>query len=134
MSNPAASALPRYYPDASVEVVDQEQLELLTMAAEEAGPEFWEDIIGTFESEIGPRFGLIEQACASGDATNLRKSIHFIAGSAANLGLSRLSALCRNIENAIDAGRFEDYEACAEAVRWEYDNALEAVRKSLAAV
>ncbi|MGF1449469.1 MAG: Hpt domain-containing protein [Opitutales bacterium] len=134
MSHICAPTMVGYLPDESLTSVDAEQVELLNCAAEGMEAEFWEDMLTTFAQEVEPRFALIEQACTSEDAPNLRKYVHFIAGSAANLGLQRLSSFCRNVENALDDGIFTAYADCAPTLRHEYDDALNALRGQLAAL
>ncbi len=134
MSHVCAPTMVGYLPDESLTPVDAEQVELLNSAAEGMEAEFWEDMLNTFTAEVEPRFALIEQACTSEDAPNLRKYVHFIAGSAANLGLQRLSRLCRNVENALDDGVFTAFADCPPALRHEYEEALVAIREQLASL
>ncbi|MGF1484953.1 MAG: Hpt domain-containing protein [Opitutales bacterium] len=128
MSQICAPTLTVYYPDESVSLLDDEQVEILNMAAEGMEAEFWGDMLDTFTNEIEPRFDLVAQACANEDAPNLRKYVHFIAGSAANLGLQRLSKFCRNIETALDDGTFSAFGECTASIRSEFDASVTAIR------
>lgn len=120
---------PTFVPPEETPVTDVEQVELLTMAAEEAGQEFWDDLIRTFETEVAPRFSEIRDTAQTKDAQGLRRIAHFVAGSAANMGLLRLSTLCRNIEREIDDQRFKAWEDVMPQVQREYEAALEAIRR-----
>ncbi len=114
-----------------VELLDQEQINLLLEAAD-SEPDFLREVVDTFRSESLPKMEEIATHAGARDPMELRKSIHFVAGSAANTGLLRLSILCRRIEEQIDAGVFKDYEAVPDLVRFEHDRALEEIEKKIA--
>ena len=101
-------------------ILDAEQVAMLR----EAGEGLLEDLIATFDEECEPRLDDVTQACGAQDAVALRESIHFIAGSAANIGLLRLAELCRNIEFQIKENRFGAYTETSDTVRTEYAHGL----------
>ncbi len=110
-------------------VLDQEQLDVLMEAVGEAGSEFMEEIMTSFREECAPRLDLIAAEAAAQNNDELRKHIHFIAGSAANTGLQRLSELCRRVECQLDAGTFSHYADTPQLVRYEYDRGLSELDK-----
>ncbi|MGC6455317.1 MAG: Hpt domain-containing protein [Coraliomargaritaceae bacterium] len=84
------------------------------------------EIFGLFLVESGSHVASIERFTDSDGEAALREMVHSISGSAANLGLSRLAALCRGIEAAILEARPFDLEACRFAIRAEYEAACSA--------
>ena len=114
-----------------ISVLDQEQIEVLLEAVEDTGPEFMDEIISAFRDECGPRLDLIDSEAAGRNDTELRKHIHFIAGSAANTGLLRLSELCRRVESQLDAGTFSHYDDTPTLVRFEFTRGLDEIVKVL---
>lgn len=113
-----------------LEILDQEQIDLLLEACE-SDPAFMREVVDTFRSESEPKLKEIERQAASRDAIELRRAIHFVAGSAANTGLLRLSELCRRIETQIDEGVFSAYGPVPALVRFEHDRALVEVEKKI---
>ncbi|MBC2596428.1 Hpt domain-containing protein [Ruficoccus amylovorans] len=113
-----------------LELLDQEQIDLLTEASE-SDPAFMREIVDTFRGESGSKLEQIATSAAAHDPSALRPGIHFIAGSAANTGLLRLSELCRRIEEQIDGGVFTAYDAVPALVRFEHDRALEAIERKI---
>lgn len=84
------------------------------------------EIFGLFQEESGSQVSALESFAGSANDADLREIIHSISGSAANLGLARLAALCRAVELAIHEGRLFDLVACRLAVRAEYEAACRA--------
>lgn len=101
-------------------LLDEEQVLML----KSAGEELLDELAETFENECAPRLDLIEQNCLTSDLDELRQNIHFIAGSAANIGLFRLAELCRNVEMQIKEGRFAAFELTPTYVRVEFTHGL----------
>jgi len=120
---------PTFIPPADTPVTDAEQVELLSMAAADVGAEFWQDLIHTYETEVAPRFCEVRSAAQEKDALGMRRIIHFVAGSSANMGLLRMAVLCRNIEREIDQGTFREFDAVMPLLQKEYEEALAEVRK-----
>ena len=58
----------------------------------------------------------------------LRNVVHFIAGSAGNLGLARLAAFYRAIEFALDEKRLTDLSSVEAPIRREFECARDAFR------
>lgn len=117
--------------DPNVPYLDQEQLELLTMAAGDAGFEFFDDLISTFQKECSPRIEALQKECNEKNLSEIRRNVHFIAGSSANIGLGRLSKLCRNIEKQCDNNAFVGFESCTVVVQNEIRIAIEKIREHL---
>jgi|GEM_PF-3530644 len=112
--------------------LDREQVELLQVAAGDCGAAFFDDLIKTFQSESAPRIERLERECGAKNLPEIRRHCHFVAGSAANIGLERLSKLCRNIEKQCDEGTFTAFDTCVPVVRSEMSTAVKEIRALLA--
>lgn len=118
--------------DTSAPVMDREQIDMLLMADDdEESSSLARELFVLYTTESSEKLTEIDQICRERDSDGLRKLVHFIAGSAGNLGLMRLSAFYRGIEQAIDEGRLEDYEACAKLIPREFELSCEAFRSTM---
>ncbi|MGB0408927.1 MAG: Hpt domain-containing protein [Opitutales bacterium] len=108
--------------DSSLPVMDVEQIDMLLISDEGDEPNALAlELFKLHETESAEKLADLAEICRARDGHALRKIVHFIAGSAGNLGLVRLTALYRGIEQAIDVGRLEDYEACSQVIRREFE-------------
>jgi HPt (histidine-containing phosphotransfer) domain-containing protein len=94
----------------STPIINQEQLEMLCMAAEDQAKVLIEDLKNSFVQSWSSRRGELEEACEVRDSGGLRKVAHALSGSAGNLGLGRLASICREIEMLIDSKGEPEYE------------------------
>jgi len=118
--------------DTSAPLMDREQIDMLLMADdEEESHSLAKELFALYETESKEKLTELEQICRERDSDALRKLVHFIAGSAGNLGLARLSAFYRGIEHAIDKGVLEDYEACAKLIPREFELSCREFSQSL---
>ena len=109
--------------------LDHEQIEVLSSMNDDGDDSILTELVTLFVKENEPRFKDIEQCCQKKDAAELRKHVHFIAGSTANIGLQRVSTLCRQVERAILDQSFEAFSDLPSALNKEYQDALSAVKK-----
>ncbi len=109
--------------------MDREQIDMLIMGDEgDVDTDLASELFELFQTESTAKLDALTEVCAQGDALALRNIVHFIAGSAGNLGLARLSAFYRGIESAIDSKALTDLSACEEPVRLEFFCARDAFR------
>lgn len=112
--------------------MDREQIDMLLMAEdEEESNSLARELFTLYETESREKLTGLDQICRERDSEGLRRLVHFIAGSAGNLGLVRLSAFYRGIEHAIEEGVLEDYEACARLIPREFELSCKEFSKSL---
>lgn len=112
-------------------ILDQEQIEMLAMVDEGDGDQsLLAELYGMFLEESGGKMNDLESLCASGDLLALRKLIHFVAGSASNIGFLRLSHYYRNVEEAIDTGALSDLEGAAVPIREAFDSSCQYFEKT----
>ncbi len=117
--------------DPELPVLEREQLEMLLMVDEdeEEGLALVREIFGLFQTESADRLFELDMVCQRNDLDALRKIVHFVAGSAGNLGLARMCGFYRGIEQAIDTGTLTDLGSCAEPIRVEFKNGCEVFKK-----
>jgi len=116
--------------DDSLPVMDREQIDMLLMVEDdEDSTSLVRELFDLFESESQEKLERLSEVCERNDALGLRKIVHFVAGSAGNLGLSRLSGFYRAIERAIDNQDLVRIGHCEGPVRQEFEDACEAFRK-----
>lgn len=109
--------------DDSAPVMDREQIDMLLMSEddEEDSQSLASELFMLYKSESDEKLSELDQICENRDGDALRRLVHFIAGSAGNLGLMRLNNFYRGIEHAIDEGVLEDYKSCAELIPREFE-------------
>lgn len=115
--------------DSTLPTMNREQIDMLLMPDD--GNEahcLAKELFEIYSIEAREKLLKLEGACAERNAQEVRNIVHFIAGSASNLGLARFSAFCRATEKAIDEGKFTDFERAPEVIRGEFDAACESFR------
>jgi len=109
--------------DQSTPVMDRGQIDMLLMVDRGDGDS--EALIRTlfrlFKTESAEKLTNLEAVCAANDTAELRKMVHFVSGSAGNLGLAHLAGFYRALEHAIVAGRLNDLGECAIVIRSAFD-------------
>lgn len=116
--------------DSAVPVMDREQIDMLLMVddGEEDSTALVRELFDLFRGESAEKLQQIDAVCAANDAAELRRIVHFIAGSAGNLGLSYLCGFYRAVERALDVGTLTDLSACATPLRAAFEDACVAFR------
>lgn len=110
-------------------LIDEEQVEMLASVEEEAGDSLLKELIETFVSDNEPRFDQLTESCAKRDLAALRQHTHFMCGSTANLGILRVSQLCRQVEKAILDGQFDAFDAFPAQLVAEYRTGMAALKE-----
>ena len=116
--------------DPSIPAMDREQIDMLLMVddTEDDSTALVRELFDLFQGESSEKLTELGAACAANDVIELRKIVHFIAGSAGNLGLSYLSGFYRSIEQALDVGTLTDLSHCEAPIRKAFVDACEAFR------
>ena len=89
----------------------------ITELQEEVGEEDLAEVLALFCEEVEEALGALSTA----DAGTLKSQLHFLKGSALNIGLDQVSTLCREAEQSL-AGDPQSVIA-VEAIRTAYENA-----------
>lgn len=115
--------------DHTLPVMDREQIDMLMMVDDDEDPTaLVRELFELFQQESTEKLNTLEAACAANNAQDLRKIVHFIAGSAGNLGLARLCGFYRGVEQGIETGRLPELSHCAAPIRDAFDGACAAFR------
>ena len=112
--------------DSNIPFIDDSQLTpIVGDDLDSAGPLLIE-LISLFEEENHPKLAEIREACGKRDLPALARHIHFVAGSSGNMGLQRLSMLCRSIEKRCHKGdQTLDLDEVFASVHSTFSNSLE---------
>jgi HPt (histidine-containing phosphotransfer) domain-containing protein len=129
MKMPEAPTIENVHYDINSPIMDREQIDMLLMS-DDGDPQtsLARELFHLFVNESSAKLEPLPEVCATGDLLQLRNMVHFVAGSAGNLGLARLAAFYRAIERAIDQGRLTDISDVEAPIRHEFGYAREAFR------
>lgn len=118
--------------DPTAPVMNREQIDMLLMLEdEEDSSSLAAELFELYRTGAVEKLAQLDQICAERDGVSLRKLVHYIAGSAGNLGLMRLHSFYRGIEEAIEHGVLEDFEACARLIPIEFELSCRAFSQAL---
>ncbi|MFQ3223968.1 MAG: HPt (histidine-containing phosphotransfer) domain-containing protein [Lentimonas sp.] len=114
--------------DSSIPAMDRDQIDMLLMVDdhENYSTALVCELFGLFQGESADKLLSLDAVCAANDREELRGIVHFIAGSAGNLGLAYLSGFYRSIEQAIYLGTLTDLSQCSAPIRHAFTDACEA--------
>lgn len=85
-------------------MIDWERIERLRS---EVGPEDFRDVVGLFLEEVDE---VVSRLSTHPDPTKYEQDLHFLKGSALNLGFRQMAFLCQAGENDAAAGRATSVE------------------------
>lgn len=115
--------------DRDMPIIDREQIDMLLMVQDdEDTTDLVRELIELFETESRAKLIELDKVCMIDAVVDLRKMVHFVAGSAGNLGLARLAAFYRAVEQAIDSGQLIELCDAAQPIRDEFESAIAAFR------
>lgn len=100
--------------------LDEDQLEMLASVDEDDSSSLLKSLVQTFVRDNECRLDSIAEACSQKNMEALRQHTHFICGSTANLGMSRVATLCRQAERSIMDGHFQAFETFPQQLKAEY--------------
>lgn len=88
-------------------LIDNDQIEMLVEAGEDAAAELIQELLDLFTAESGPHLEALKVAVLTSDFDVASRVGHALAGSSANLGGLRLATLSKAIEHAADSQDLE---------------------------
>jgi len=115
----------------SSSVIDFQVLEQFRDLDPEGGLGLMQQIIGVFLESSDEALEQVQQAVAAGDAETLRRSAHSLKSASANVGAQTLSDLFRSLEGFGKTGNLDAAEALLDAMRLEYDKAVDELNRLL---
>ena len=115
----------------ALDAVDQATLEVIRQMERNGRPGLVRRLISLYREDAPRRLTALHAAIATGDAAAVRQGAHALKSSSANLGVHRLVALCREIEEMGRAAALTGaFDKLAE-MEQEYDRALIALAAEL---
>jgi len=88
-------------------------------------------LIGVYLEDAVSMIGALKQALETGDIGALVETAHSLKSSSANLGASRLSAVCKELELGGKAGSTQDLASLVARVDAEFDSARSGLQMAL---
>lgn len=83
-------------------------------------PDLWNKLVGVYLETTPADLDTLEKALANGDCPSAQITAHTLKSSSANLGATRLSALCRQLEAVAATGALENGPTLFSELRSEY--------------
>lgn len=126
---PDAPSIDHVIYDQTAPILDREQIDMLLMGDEDdVDTSLAAELFELFSVESSKKLEALPDVCARGDLLQLRNILHFVAGSAGNLGLVRLSVFYRGIERALDQNLLTDISGLRAPICQEFELARTAFR------
>ena len=115
---PAPTEEPEILPDAEVTA----SLDIAVVEPLRVGkPDLWKKLAGIYLSSTPDSLETLEQALTNNDCLSVQLTAHTLKSSSANMGASRLSDLCRQLETAAGEGNLDTGPALLDQIRREYE-------------
>lgn len=108
-----------------VPVIDASQLEVIIESAGDMAQAMLQELMDDYTQAAQNSILAVEQNIKQQDTESLKKNLHKIKGSSANLGLSRLAAYCTLLEVALEGNPHElDCDQSLDTVKALYEEAI----------
>ena len=92
-------------------VLDLEVVDSLRALDEDDGPSLFLELIDLFVEDAASQLRSMQSALETGDIKSLERAAHTLKSSSANIGASRMSGICFEIEKLGRAGSFDGVES-----------------------
>ena len=109
---------------ATAAVLDQDILENLRDLPGEGADDLLGELIILFAQEAPPRIAKLCDALQQNDAKRVMQVAHSLKGSSANLGATRMAALCNELEQRGRVGKLDDGMRWHDELVSEYHRVL----------
>ena len=90
-------------------------------------PGLWRRLVSAYMDTTPDGLVTIEKALAHSDCTTVQSVAHTIKSASANMGASRLSDLCRQLESAAGESKLEASQELFARIRREFENVSSAL-------
>ncbi|HVS17560.1 MAG TPA: Hpt domain-containing protein [Planctomycetota bacterium] len=98
------------HPD-SRPVLDLEVVDSLRALDDEGGPSLFLELIDLFVEDAAAQLQSMQSALAAGDVKTIERAAHTLKSSSANIGASRMSGICFEIERLGRAGSLDGVDS-----------------------
>jgi len=112
-------------------VLDHGVLDRIRTLQQPNAPSVLAQVIGIYLEDSSEMIEALKQALDGGDMAALSETAHSLKSSSANLGASRLSSLCKELELRGKTGSPEDLVALVERIDAEFGSAQSGLRTEL---
>lgn len=126
-AEPVASSAP----DQAASPLDERALAQIRTLQRPGMPNLLHKIIGMYLESSAKLFQQLQDAVAGADPEALRQAAHSLKSSSANLGATRLAALCRELEQSGRERRLEGVVELLRELEIHYDRARDALAAEL---
>ncbi len=127
-ARPAPPPAPAGPPLAVAECLDASVLASLGSLQRPGAPSLLERVVGLYLKHSPPQVEELRAALAAGDLSTLRRAVHTLKSSSANIGAARLSGLCRDFEAQLREGRPDDGADRLSMIEAEFSKVHAALR------
>jgi len=103
--------------------IERSVLASLQELQDEGEPDIVVEVAGLFIKHAPEKLLAIEKAAEKGDAKGMQIAAHSLKSSSAYVGAMRLSAMCKELEQAGRSGTLDKAMEKAETIRTEYERA-----------
>ena len=119
--------------DLSIPFIDRNQFDMVFEAGGggDSGRAMLQELFELFKQVCLERLESLEAVCRDKDLGELRLMIHYVSGSAGNLGMARLHNFCATIEAAIHEQQFDPPPECAKIIRAAFESTCTAFEQEL---
>jgi len=107
--------------------------DVLAGLAELGDPEFFAELVDDFVHSTVSYLAALREAVSTGDCEGVHRTAHTMKSSAANMGATRFSEMCRDLEAAGREGRLGGMEEAYELLRAHYEDVAAALTAEVAA-
>jgi CheY-like chemotaxis protein len=94
-------------------------------------PSLLERVVGLYLKHSPPQVEEVRSAMSAGDLPTLKRAVHTLKSSSANIGATRLSGLCRDLEARLRDGWPEDGGERLSLIEAEFSSVRAALRRML---
>jgi two-component system sensor histidine kinase/response regulator len=106
-------------------VLDLEVVESLKALDEDGGCGLFLELIDLFVHDAAAQLSTLQAALAAGDIKTVERTAHTLKSSSANIGASRLSGLCFELEKLGRAGKLDGVQSLVARTGEEYAQVCE---------
>ncbi|MCB1749076.1 MAG: response regulator [Gammaproteobacteria bacterium] len=108
--------------------LDEAALARITALQRDGSPDLLGHLIGLFLGNTARLIADVEEGAAAGDADRVRRAVHTLKSSSANLGATTLSKLCAELERFARDGQVEETAKRLDVLHFELDGVIAALR------